>query len=65
MTLVLLGAGAQAAAQLVVALGRWLTLRARAELTRAAAGLPPGVQISGRDSGGTWKVRRDAARGRR
>ena len=64
VTLVLLGAGAQTAAQLVAALGRWLTLRARAELTRAAANLPTGVQVSARDTSGRWAARRVTAKGR-
>jgi hypothetical protein len=65
VTLVLLGAGGQTAAQLIVVLWRWLTLRARAELTRAAAALPTGVHVSARDTGGRWAVRRGAARGPR
>lgn len=64
VTLVLLGIFAQAAAQLIAALGRWLTMRARAELTRAAAGLPTGVQVSARDSGGPWAARRVVVKGR-
>lgn len=42
--------------------GRWLLLRSRAELVRAAGELPPGVQVSGRDGGGTWSAARTAVR---
>jgi hypothetical protein len=56
MTPVLAGlTGAQLAA---VLLRRWLTLRARAELTRAAADLPAGVRVHGRDTAGTWTAHR-------
>jgi hypothetical protein len=65
VTLVLLGAGAQAAAQLATAVARWLTLHARAELARATAGLPTGAQVAARDTAGAWTARRIVAKGRR
>lgn len=63
VTLALLGIGTQAATQLVVTAGRWLTLRARADLARAAASLPTGVQVTGRDNAGVWAARRATAEG--
>lgn len=65
MTLVLVGAGAQAAVQLVTVLGQWLTLRARAQLARAVASVPAGANVSARDDVGAWVVRRDRMRGQR
>jgi hypothetical protein len=58
VTLVLLGAGSPAAVQLTVVLGRWLTLRARADLTHAAGRLPTGTQVRAHDAAGTWSARR-------
>jgi len=41
-------------------LRRWLTLRSRAHLTRAAAKLPAGVRVEGRDSAGAWSASRES-----
>jgi hypothetical protein len=37
------------------------TVRARLELVRAAAVLPPGTEISGTGRGGTWTIKVPAA----
>jgi hypothetical protein len=54
----LLGLGAPLAGSLAFALGRSLVLHARIRLVRAAAELPAGVQVEGRDSAGCWVAQR-------
>jgi hypothetical protein len=41
---------------------RWVVLRSRTELVRAAGDLPPGVRVSGRDVGGAWSATRTPVR---
>ena len=50
--------GAQVLIYAAIAASRWLTVRSRADLVRAAAELPVGVQVRGRDTAGTWTARR-------
>jgi hypothetical protein len=49
----------QGVTKLTDALCQWLMLRARGELARAAAVVPPGVEVADRDrDGASWLVRR-------
>jgi len=58
VTLALLVAAAHALSRLAEAAAQWLTLHARAQFTRAAAVLHPGVELVDRYSeGGCWLVR--------
>jgi hypothetical protein len=59
VTLVLVVTCIQGVTKLTDALCQWLLLRARGELARAAAVVPPGVEVAdrGRD-GASWLVRR-------
>jgi hypothetical protein len=50
----------QGVARLTDALCQWLLLRARGEFARAAAVIPPGVEVADRDRhGASWLVRRN------
>ena len=49
----------QGVTKLADALCQWLVLRARGELARAAAVIPPGTEVADRDRHGTnWIIRR-------
>jgi len=48
--------GVPLAAPVTALVGRWLMLRCRAQLVRAAGELPPGVQVSGHDLVGSWSA---------
>lgn len=57
--LLLLVTCAQGVTRLADALCQWLVLRARSELARAVAVVPPGVELADRDrNGASWLVRR-------
>jgi hypothetical protein len=59
VTLILVVTCVQGIARLTDTLCQWLALRARGEFTRAAAVVPPGVEVADRHrNGASWLVRR-------